>query len=166
MNQNSINNFIEKVTQRDFWNAFNLSKIPQKFKSLGRNKKNRQISWKTYNQIISLFLDIHYNEIYFIKKPSYFFLGGMMEVKIGRSGMRTIGRKVDGVRQQKHIENPISLVWTDLWFKDFKRGEIKYVKIKGSNTKSNVIEQVWKNNNNFEKVKIIKSYYKNKYKKK
>ena len=56
MNQNFINSFVQKVTQKDFWEAFNLSKIPQKFKSLGRAKKNRQISLETYNQIISLFL--------------------------------------------------------------------------------------------------------------
>ena len=90
----------------------------------------------------------------------------MIELKIGTSGMRTIGKAVEGVRQQKYIENPLSLVWTDLWFRDFKRGEIKYVKIKGSNTKSNVIEQLWKNSNNFEKTKVVKSHYKNKYKKK
>lgn len=166
MNQNFINSFVQKVTQKDFWEAFNLSKIPQKFKSLGRAKKNRQISLETYNQIISLFFDIHYNEIYFLPKQSYFFLGGMIELKIGTSGMRTIGKAVEGVRQQKYIENPLSLVWTDLWFRDFKRGEIKYVKIKGSNTKSNVIEQLWKNSNNFEKTKVVKSHYKNKYKKK
>ena len=164
MSLNYTNNFVEKVTQKDFWKSFNLSGIPEKFKSLGRAKKNRQIDFKTYNQIVSLFFDIYYNEVYFIPKQHYFFLGGMMELKVGTSGMKTIGKAVDGVRQQKYIENPLSLVWTDLFFKDFYRGEIKYVKTKGSNKKSNKIEKLWKNSNNFEQTKTLKTYFKFKYK--
>lgn len=117
--------------------------------------KEREISQKDYDKIISLFVDIYYNELYFINKPSYFFLGGFMEKRRTRPGVRTMGAPVDGIRRTAHVEFPITLSWTDLFFLNPVERQITYTKMTGKRTRSEKIEREWKRTNKYYDLKEL-----------
>ena len=91
MSQNCINDFTEKINNNYLCREFNLTKIPKKHKSLGKKVRDRQISQKDYNAITQKFFDIYYNELYYLNKPSYFFLGGFLQKKRSKPGVRKVG---------------------------------------------------------------------------
>lgn len=161
MSQNCSSNYHEKLNNVYFRELFNKTKIPKKYKSLGRRMKEREISQKDYDSIISLYMDIFYNEVYFINKPSYFFLGGFIEKLRTKPGVRTIKSAVDGIRPLAHAEFPITLMWDDLFFLNSKEKQIYYNKMNGKRTRTLKIEQEWKRTNNYydlreyENVRII-----------
>ncbi len=59
---------------RDFYNDFNNRK--NCFRSLGRKKEQKKVSYTLYQKIIKRFLLIYFYEVFFIDKPFFFFLGG------------------------------------------------------------------------------------------
>ena len=62
---------------RDFYNDFNSSK--NNFRSLGRKKEQRKVSYTLYQKIIKRFLLIYFYEVFFVDKPFFFFLGGKVK---------------------------------------------------------------------------------------
>lgn len=155
MSQNFINNFIEKINNVYFREKFNLTKIPQRHKSLGSKIRERKISQADYNKIISCYLRVYYNEVYYLKGSSYFFLGGFIEPKRTNPGVKERGPGVSGSREKTYVEFPISLSWTDLFFLNQKEKQIIYKKTKGSATPTALIEKKWLQNNNYYDLKSI-----------
>lgn len=154
MNQSCINNF-QRLNNNYFTEEFNKSKIPQRHKSLGKRVRDRKISMKQYNEITSKFIDIFYNELYYLNKPSYFFLGGFIEKKRTSPGVRRIGRGKFKERKSVMVEFPITLCWTDLFFLNQKENQIKYIKLKGSTNMTNKIEKDWLAKNNYYDLKQV-----------
>lgn len=155
MNQNCISNYHQKLDNTFFREEFNKTEIPKKYKELGKKMKDRQISQKDYDRIISLFVDIFYNEVYFINQPSYFFLGGFLEKRRLKPGVKEKGPAVNGKREKAHIEFPITMYWSDLFFLNHKEKQIRYIKLRGKRTRGNKIEEQWKKRNNFYDLKEI-----------
>ena len=60
---------------RDFYNDFNSSK--NNFRSLGKKREQRKVSYTLYQKIIKRFLLIYFYEVFFVDKPFFFFLGGI-----------------------------------------------------------------------------------------
>lgn len=155
MNQNCSSNYHQKLDNTYFRDEFNKTKLPQKHKSLGKKIKDRQISQKDYDNIISLFVDIYYHELYFINKPSYFFLGGFLEKRRLKPGVKERGPAVNGKRDTAHVEFPITIRWSDLFFLNYKEGQVRYIKLRGKRTRGNKIEELWKKKFNFYDLKEI-----------
>lgn len=155
MSQNFSSNINEKLNSDYFRELFNKSELPKKYKSLGKRIKDRQISQRDYDKILSKFMDIYYYELYFINKPSYFFLGGFMEKKRSKSEVKDIGPAKDGQRKKAYIEFPIILQWTGVSFLKYKEKQIKYIKLRGKRTRGNLVEELWKKSNNFYDLKEI-----------
>lgn len=155
MSLNYINNFIEKIDDVFLRNEFNKSGLQKKHKSLGKKISEREISQKDYNIIIEKFHDIYYNELYFINKPSYFFLGGFLEKKRTKPGVRVFGNVAKKETLKRYVEFPISISWTDVYFLKQKRREISYKKMKGVRSRTGKIEKIWKQNNNFYDLKEV-----------
>lgn len=104
-----------------------------------------------YDEIVTKFFDIYYNELYFLNRPTYFFLGGKMEKLATKSGVRKI--KVGDKMVEKYIEEPISLSWSGLSFLDLKGNQIVYKKTKSSHSKTAKIEREWRKNNDYYSIK-------------
>ena len=155
MSQNCINDFTEKINNNYLCREFNLTKIPKKHKSLGKKVRDRQISQKDYNAITQKFFDIYYNELYYLNKPSYFFLGGFLQKKRSKPGVRKVGKGVGKERKKIHVEFPITISWTDLFFLNQKEKQIKYIKTKGSTSRVARIEKEWNKTNNFYDLESI-----------
>ena len=155
MSQNCINDFTEKINNNYLCREFNLTKIPKKHKSLGKKVRDRQISQKDYNAITQKFFDIYYNELYYLNKPSYFFLGGFLQKKRSKPGVRKVGKGVGQKRKKIHVEFPITISWTDLFFLNQKEKQIKYIKTKGSTSRVARIEKEWNKTNNFYDLESI-----------
>ncbi len=155
MSQNCISNSFQKINNNYFREEFNKSKIPSRHKSLGKRIKDRKISLTDYNTITSKFIDIFYNEVYYLKKPSYFFLGGLIENRRTKPGVKRIGRGKGEERKKIMVEFPMTLLWTDLFFLNRKENQIRYVKLKGSTNKSNKIEKDWLEKNNYYDLRSI-----------
>lgn len=150
MNQSCISNSVQRINNNYFLEEFNKSRIPRRHKSLGKKIRDRKISLRAYNEITSKFLDIFYNEVYYLDKPSYFFLGGFIEKRRTSPGVKTIGRRDENSeRKRVMVEFPITLLWSELFFVNRRIGEIKYVKLKGSTNMSNKIEKDWLSKNNY-----------------
>ena len=155
MSQNCINDFTEKINNNYLCREFNLTKIPKKHKSLGKKVRDRQISQKDYNAITQKFFDIYYNELYYLNKPSYFFLGGFLQKKRSKPGVRKVGKGIGVERKKIHVEFPITISWTDLFFLNQKEKQIKYIKTKGSTSRVARIEKEWNKTNNFYDLESI-----------
>ena len=155
MSQNCINSFVEKINNSYICREFNLSKIPQRHKSLGRKVRERQISQTDYNKIISAYLNVFYSEVYYLNRASYFFLGGFIEKKRTTPGVKERGPGKRGQREKCYVEFPISLSWTDLFFLNQKERQIAYIKSKGSGTPTQRIEKQWLQSNNYYDLKSI-----------
>lgn len=155
MSQNCINDFTEKINNNYLCREFNLTKIPKKHKSLGKKVRDRQISQKDYNAITQKFFDIYYNELYYLNKPSYFFLGGFLQKKRSKPGVRKVGKGIGKERKKIHVEFPITISWTDLFFLNQKEKQIKYIKTKGSTSRVARIEKEWNKTNNFYDLESI-----------
>ena len=155
MNQSCINNSFQRLNNSHFREEFNKTKIPQRHKSLGKRIRDRKISLKDYNEITSKFFDIFYNEVYYLNRPSYFFLGGFLEKKRTNPGVKHIGPGKRENRKRVMVEFPISLSWTDLFFLNQKEQQIKYVKLKGSTNQINKIEKDWLRKNNYYDLKQV-----------
>lgn len=149
MSQSCINSFVERLDNDFYVREFNKTKIPQRHKQLGKKIRERQISKKDYAEITAKFFDIFYNELYFFNKPSYFFLGGFVEKKRTKPGVRRRGPGKGSEREKIYVEFPISISWTDLFFLNQKEGQISYKKIKGQTRPTNIIERNWRRTNNF-----------------
>ena len=155
MSKNCINDFTEKINNNYLCREFNLTKIPKKHKSLGKKVRDRQISQKDYNAITQKFFDIYYNELYYLNKPSYFFLGGFLQKKRSKPGVRKVGKGIGKERKKIHVEFPITISWTDLFFLNQKEKQIKYIKTKGSTSRVARIEKEWNKTNNFYDLESI-----------
>lgn len=155
MSQNCINNFVERINNSYFWKEFNLTKIPQRHKSLGRLIRERKISQPDYNKIVNTYLDIFYFEVYYLNRPSYFFLGGFIEKKRTNPGVKSRNSHRTGKVEKIYSEFPISLSWTDLFFLNQKERQISYKKSKGRLTKTLKIEKDWLKKNNYYDLKSI-----------
>ena len=155
MSQNCINDFTEKINNNYLCREFNLTKIPKKHKSLGKKVRDRQISQKDYNAITQKFFDIYYNELYYLNRPSYFFLGGFLQKKRSKPGVRKVGKGIGQERKKIHVEFPITISWTDLFFLNQKEKQIKYIKTKGSTSRVARIEKEWNKTNNFYDLESI-----------
>lgn len=85
---------------RDFYNDFNNRK--NSFRSLGRKKEQKKVSYTLYQKIIKRFLLIYFYEVFFIDKPFFFFLGG----KVRRCRISQFFTK-----QNTLIKPSISFLW-------------------------------------------------------
>ena len=148
MKANCISNLLDRVGNSYFHGEFNKTKIPQKYKSLGRIKKDRSISRKDYDKIVAKYFDVYYNEVYFLGKPSYFFLGGFLQLVRTSPGVKRIGR----TEKKIYSEQPLFLKWFGM-FEKARRNDIKYFKLKGSTSKTAALEEKWKKSNNYLKLK-------------
>lgn len=152
---NCINDFTQRLNNSYFLEEFNNSKIPQRYKSLGKKVRERRLKKKQYDEIIGKFFDIFYNELYFLNKPSYFFLGGFLEKKRSKPGIRRVGPGDYLERKQIHVEFPITISWTDVFFLNQKQRQVSYIKTKGSTSATAAIEKKWIAKNNFYDLKPI-----------
>ena len=85
---------------RDFYNDFNNRK--NSFRSLGKKKEQKKVSYTLYQKIIKRFLLIYFYEVFFIDKPFFFFLGG----KVRRCRISQFFTK-----QNTLIKPSISFLW-------------------------------------------------------
>ena len=58
-------------------------------------------------------------------------------------------------RKKIHVEFPITISWTDLFFLNQKEKQIKYIKTKGSTSRVARIEKEWNKTNNFYDLESI-----------
>lgn len=137
---------VKKITYglKHYWNLYRQRKIgfPKKYLS-SKNKvyTTRTLTKGEHQQIISKYMDIYFNELYFQDKPKYFPLGGLIE-KI--QGKKSIFRN--------RIVHPILLLWhkrPDILF----FANIRLAKQNGSTNRIYKLDQEFKKNNDLDMLK-------------
>ena len=124
-----------------FFNKFNRSGLNH-FSTVSKNKKHQRIDLKRYKSIIGNYFRIYFNELYYLKKPMYFFFGGRMQ--LARCGNFIFQNPKTG----KYVTagNAIGLYWNRrpcmrFWV------SIDVRKMSGINNYLTKLEQDWKNHN-------------------
>lgn len=156
MNQSSINsdncfNYVESIDTNYFFEKFNQTKIVRKYPSLGKRIRDREISKKDYTRIISKFFDIYYHEFYFINRPTYFFLGGILDK---RRSLPKRNSKMHGNKVKEIMTKGSLLHYWKIYFKIDQNKDIQYIKLKGT-VNIPVVEEKWYKEFDILDIKLI-----------
>jgi hypothetical protein len=116
---------------------------------INKNKADQKLSISEYKKIIKQYFNIYFYEVYFLKRPYYFFFGG--KLKLGRCG--------NFIRKNAKNGKPIAgksigLLWYDrpsprFWF------SIDILKLTGSTNSLPKIEREWKEKNDVSLLPLI-----------
>ena len=124
--------------QIDWFYLYNLYKV-----------KNPDVDSITYKKVIACFFDIYFSELYFLRKPKYFFLSGMIRKAKGRKFYSYKTEKV-----QRHYG--INLIWYNRpslsWF-----ANVKMMKTTSTLSVLQSIEQAWRKKNDVELLPSLSS---------
>lgn len=126
---------MESISMNAFYRKFNYSGL-NNFPELSKFKKNQKLDRNQYVAIVKQYLSIYFNEVYFMKRPFYFFLGG--KIKLVRCG--------GWINDTSEAKPAIGLMWYDRpsdhwWF------SVSIRKMSGRDRPVPVIEKEWKKKN-------------------
>lgn len=136
---------LEVLTIKYFYNLFLKEKksyAPSLFSinKKTRKKRKRKVELKEFKKVIYAYLKIYFYELYFLKKPMYFFLGGFMKVVLYHTWT---GVQRRGTKQKKEFhesEKAFGLFW-------YMRPTMKthyFVKLKKLTGTTNIIPRIEK----------------------
>lgn len=115
-------------------------------------QERKRIPLSVYKKIISEFLKIYFNELYFLKIPKYFFLGGQMKIVTYApwSNIQKVNNKITNVI----TDRALGLFW---YLRASKRmyHMVKLKKLTGSNGMIYKIEQKFKKINDKDLLPIF-----------
>lgn len=144
----------------DFYHKFNLSGFNY-FKDLGTNEKSRKVNKVLYRKILVNYFKNYFYEVFFLNKPMYFFLGGLMR-------LCRFGNKVVTIKNKKaldHMLHNVGLFWYNRPSQRFLFS-MKLKKQKGSTNRMSKLEAEWKAENEITFLplflKLKKQHFQNK----
>lgn len=120
----------------------------KRFKFLSTKKKRGQeiVSFAMYKRIISMYLKIYFNELFFIRKPHYFFFGGEIIVC-----------KVSKFVNYSNVLIPNSI--TVLWYNrplEFYINKFRMYLMNGKRNTIPKLKRKWMKENNVDELPLIK----------
>lgn len=127
-----------------FYDKFKKKKF--KYESTRKKRGQETVSFSMYKRIISMYFKIYFNELFFIRKPHYFFFGGEI-----------ITCKVSKFVNKQNILIPNSI--TVLWYNRPLDFYIKKFRMYLMNGKRNTIPKIkrkWMQENNVDELPLIK----------
>lgn len=128
------------ISSRDFFNRFEKKGL-NNFRSLGYYKKDRKIKFSTWRTIIMTYFQIYFYELFFLKKPYYFFLGGLMRICLIPPKKKT--------NKGKNIffsKPNVGIFWYNIPCRRLLES-VKVKQLKGSTNRFPKLSNLWKQSN-------------------
>lgn len=144
----------ESIKIDAFFRKFNLSGL-NNFEELSKFKKHQKLDKRKYKKIVKKYLEVYFNEVYFLNRKFYFFLGGyIFKVRCGNWIRKTKGKEDYSI-----ADHSIGLFWylrpcARFWF------SVSIRKQKGSSNMIPVIEKQWKKENDIQSLSLSKDFKK------
>jgi hypothetical protein len=113
-------------------------------------KKSIPVEWPLYKKVVSTYLDIYFNEFYYINRPKYFPLSGKLKMAKGKGFFR------NNKTQLHHMSRSIVWIWYERpSFAYF--ANIRILKLKGSTSRVGKLDRNFKTDND---VELLQTHHK------